>query len=106
MWYAIIGGAGLAVGLGLLIWGLRERRKRHEAERAADEARRKEAEAAALADANAGAAKNLQGQLDRMELQVEYQRKRLSEARKLLAEKAPLKTIKEWLDEEGQGGEI
>lgn len=32
MWYVITAAAGLLLGLGLLIWGLRERSQRHKAE--------------------------------------------------------------------------
>lgn len=35
MSYVIIAGAGLLLGLGLLVWGLRERAKRHAAEKQA-----------------------------------------------------------------------
>lgn len=106
MWYAIIAAAFLAVGLGLMIWALRERTKRHEAERGADAARRAEQEAAALAEANAGAAGMLRDQVARLEAQISAQRDRLAELRKLLVDKAPMPVIKEWLDQEGEGGEI
>ncbi len=33
MWYAIIGGIGLAIGIGLLIWALKERSARYNAEK-------------------------------------------------------------------------
>lgn len=35
MWYVIVAGAGLALGLGLLIWGMLERSARHKAEKEA-----------------------------------------------------------------------
>jgi len=106
MWYAIVGGAGLLIGLGLLIWGLRERSKRHEAERAMDKALAAEKAMAALASANAKAAGELQEQIERLEGQITAQRERLAAARKILVEKAPMPVIKEWLDQEGEGGEI
>lgn len=106
MGYAIVGGIGLLVGIGLMIWGLRERSKRHEAERAADKAKAAEKEALALAEANAGAAGLLQGQLSRLEGQVAAQRERIGELRKLVADKAPMPLIKEWIDKEGEGGEL
>ncbi len=106
MWYAIIAAAFLAVGIGLMFWALRERSKRHEAERAADKARAAEKEANDLANANAAAATLLQGQVKRLEAQLEGQRQRLAAARKILVDKAPMPVIKEWLDAEGEGGEL
>jgi uncharacterized protein HemX len=106
MWYAIIAAVFLSVGIGLMIWALRERTKRHEAERAADKALAAEESMAILAKANAEAAGLLTNQVGRLEGQLEAQRKRLAEARKLLAEKAPMPVIKAWLDDEGKGGEL
>jgi uncharacterized protein HemX len=106
VWYAIIAAVFLAVGIGLMFWALLERSKRHAAELGANAARRAEQEAASLADANAGAAGMLRDQLERLEAQVSAQRDRLAELRKLLGDKAPMPVIKEWLDQEGEGGEI
>jgi uncharacterized protein HemX len=106
VWYAIIAAVFLAVGIGLMIWALRERAKRHDAERAADKAEAARKEAVRVGDRNADAAEALQAANDRLETQVEELRYRVREARKLLKERAPMSTIKEWLDAEGQGGEL
>ena len=106
MWYAIIAAAFLAVGIGLMIWALRERSARHAAERSADESKSKERAALALASGNAAAAERLHGKFVQLEGQVAAQRDRISELRKLIADKAPMPVIKEWLDQEGEGGEL
>lgn len=106
MGYAIVGGVGLAVGLSLLWWALRERSARHKAERAADKARRGERLAAGRAKSNAAIADRLSSQLNRLERQVKAQRTRLAAVKDLLEKHGTMPLIKAWLDEEGKGGEI
>jgi uncharacterized protein HemX len=106
MGYVIVAGAGLAVGLGLMIWALTERGKRHEAERKADEAEHREQAQRELANQNASAAQNLEMQHGRMSEQLSVLRKALEEARTRLAESGDPEAVKTWLDEELKGGEV
>ena len=106
MWYVIVAGAGLALGLGLMIWALTERSKRHAAERKADEAAGKEEAARRLADQNAAAAQNLEFQHTRMNEQLQVLREELQRARKRLAELGEPGAVKDWLDDELKGGAV
>lgn len=100
MWYAISICGGLAIGIAFLVWALRERTKRHEAERVADAARA--AEAAALeALAAAHTTVDMQvGELNRTRTQVETVRTALDAARKKLVMCQDGPTVKAWLDEQ------
>lgn len=102
MWYAIIGGAGLALGLSLMAWALSERSKRHRAERIADERKRKEQEALDLAEAANRAVDALEKQCARREGQLQHVRQRLTDTRNLLHKHAPIGMVAKWLDEEGK----
>lgn len=100
MWYAIALGGGLLVGVGFLIWALKERTLRHEAERKADAATA--AERAAL-DALAAANNTVDmqgGELSRTKAQVETVRTALDAARKKLVMCQDGPTVKAWLDEQ------
>lgn len=100
MWYAILGGAGLLLGLGLMIFVLVERSKRHTAERAADTA--KAGESAALDHlATARETVNTQAaELTRTRLQVETIRTALNAAREQLVQCKDPASVKAWLDEQ------
>jgi hypothetical protein len=104
--YVISIGAGLALGLGLLIWGLRERSKRHAAERRADKAGKEVWAADARALANAKAAGQSEELHQRSAEQVEVLRARLREARERLVQCQDPKAIKDWLDSELEGGTL
>jgi len=106
MWYIITAGAGLALGIGLMIWALTERSKRHAAERAADAAEQKEKAQRQLAAQNASAAQNLEMQHGRMKEQLGILRGQLEETRKRLAESGDPEAIKSWLDDELKGGAV
>ena len=106
MGYLITGGAGLLLGLGLLIWGLRERSKRHAAERAADAAKNELEGAAAQADKNALAARKAEDFAERLDGQVTVLRDRLREARTRLAQCGDPKAVKAWLDQELEAEEL
>jgi hypothetical protein len=103
MWYAIIGAAGLALGLGLMIWALRERSKRHAAEKQAIEALDREGKATRVAADNARAAKDVEAYNTRLEAQVNQLRDRLDAARLILGERGSDVAVKKWLDEELEG---
>ena len=100
MWYAIVGGLGLAVGLGLMIWALRERNARLAAERAADRSDKDRLVAVDVANANAAQASELAEANKRIEAEVALLRGRLNEARVRLAETGDPKAVKGWLDSE------
>ena len=106
MWYAITAGAGLLLGLGLMIWGLTERSKRHAAERAADAARAAEKAAVALADQNAVKAGVLDQRNTALDQQITVLRAGLAIAREKLAPGGDPAAVKEWLDGELEGGEV
>lgn len=106
MGYAIVGGVGLLVGIGLMIWALRERSKRHEAERKADAAEAAATAARKLSADNAAAAQNLEMQHGRMSEQLQILRSALQEARRRLAESGDPEAVKAWLDEELKGGAV
>lgn len=102
MGYLIAAGAGLGIGIGFLIWALAERRKRHAAERAADEVRRKLGEAERIAENAASAASMLQAQVERLDSQLAVQRTQLDRTRRLIADRASIAVIEAWLNDEGQ----
>jgi len=102
MGIAIAAGAGLLLGLGLLIWGLRERSARHTAERRADAAERLRDQAVDTANHNAARAVEMENQALRLTKQLETVQGRLTEVRELVADKAPLETVKALLETEGK----
>lgn len=107
MWGVVITAAAfLAVGLSLMVWALRERSKRHEAEKATVQARVKEDEHRRLAAKNAGTVQNLEMQHGRMSEELTILRTALEKARKLLAESGDPETVKAFLDEQLKGGPV
>jgi hypothetical protein len=102
MGIAIAAGAGLLLGLGLLVWGLRERSKRHTAERAADKAESLRAQAADAANHNATRAVEMEDQAVRLTAQLDTLRGRLAEVRELVVDKAPIETVKALIDTESK----
>jgi predicted RNase H-like nuclease (RuvC/YqgF family) len=100
MWYVIIGAAGLLLGLGLMVWALRERSARHKAER----------EVSDLEDTikwKDQAIKNWRDGFDRLDVECKRQdtfimtlKSEIEELQtRLVAAKDP-ETIKDLLDEE------
>jgi len=100
MGYAIVGGIGLFVGIGLMIWALRERSKRHEAERKADKAQQERADFERAVKHNAQVAVNAEAETKRVERELDGVRLQLSEVRKRLAQCGDPKAVKAWLDDE------
>ncbi len=100
MGYAIVGGQGLLLSLGLMAWGLMERSKRHAAERKADKAEALRVKAVAIADQNGDKAKQLALERQRLEMQLGALRIRLDEAWESLAKTGDPKAVKDWLDKE------
>lgn len=94
------GGAGLLLGLGLMVWALRERSLRHRAERELDGAKLKTQSAQEAALANFAHAAELEQQIGRMAQQLATLRERLRETRIRLARCGDPKAVKAWLDEE------
>lgn len=100
MWYAIIAGAFLAVGLGLLIWGLIERKKRYESELKLKESQLEVQRRGSIIDDLGYQAGTLRAELDKSAQQVDVIRNRLEVTRaKLMACDDP-KVVKLWLDNE------
>lgn len=104
MWYAISIGAGLLVGLSLMIWSLSERAARHKAERAADEAKGKEEAAIFLAKQNFAVVEKLQGDLKAQRDRNAVLTNALQEAQARLLKCDDPKAIHDWLNEELKGG--
>ncbi len=100
MWYAITAGSGLLIGLGLMIWGLAERAKRHSAERDADKAMALLKTANDIAENNIKRVTELEQERSAQSDELAALRGRLNEARTRLAESADPKAVKEWLDAE------
>ena len=100
MWYAITAGSGLLLGLGLLIWGLSERSKRHAAERASDKAEADRQLFEQAAKDNAKAATESEDAAFRLANQLEVLRSKLRETRDRLARCNDPDTIRKWLDDE------
>jgi len=106
MGIAIAGGSGILLGLGLLLWALRERSKRHGAELRAMEAEKVKEEFESAAEHNAEISSELEVQAQRLSEQLAILRNRLSEARVRLAKAGSPEAIKEWLDKELEAEEL
>ena len=100
MGYAIVGGIGLAVGLGLMFWALIERKKRNQAELALKDERVKRIEAQRIADENRARVNELSENVGKLNAQLAVQRQRIGECRERLAEGGTPAAIKSWLDSE------
>lgn len=106
MGYVITGGAGLLLGVALLIWALRERGLRAKAEKEATQATVDLGIVRQAAAASADTAKDAEENVKRLEGQVTTLRQRLGEARQRLIEAEDPKAIKAWLDEELDAAEL
>jgi len=106
MGYAIVGGIGLAVGLGLMIWMLLERKKRHAAEREADQQAALRAQSDRIAGQNALAVSAAKAETDRARAELQIVREKLKEAYDRLVRCEDPQTIQSWLDAELKGGVI
>lgn len=100
MWYLITFGAGLLVGLGFLIWALRERSLRHTAERERDAAKEQQRSTAKKLEAVKALVEQLQVELKQARDGASALRLALQEAQKRLLECNDPATVKAWLDEE------
>jgi len=100
MGYAITGGAGLLVGLALMIWALRER----SAKAVAEQAERKAVAQCKLFEEavyrHGASIVGLTDNLDAANSQIGVLRKRLEEARDRLIAREDPETLREWLDAE------
>lgn len=100
MWYVIAALVGVAIGVGLLIWGLRERRLRYEAEKKLVET---DAQVGRLLvevhdlKKQAGA---LEDERAKVDAQVVTLRRVVDELRTRLVACADVKAIKSWLMKE------
>lgn len=102
MGIAISGAAGLILGLGLLIWGLKQKNARHAAERSADQAREHQKTAIAAANHNAAQVAELEKRSIRLIDQVEVLRGRLRAVRGVVAQTGDMATIRKLLDSESR----
>ncbi|MCU0913016.1 MAG: hypothetical protein MUC88_00460 [Planctomycetes bacterium] len=106
MWYAVIGGAGLIVGLVLMIWALDERADKQRAENDAKDAGERERECRKIADANRERVFELERQIKTMDDQAAVLRGQLQETRDRLAKCGDPEAVRQWLDHELEGGEV
>ena len=106
MWYVIVAGVGVALGISLLVWALSERSKRSKAEKLAL-ARGSVIEkmSAQLKQRDIRIAVQ-RGDAKRQEEQIEVLRATLGVLRKKLVDCRDPATIKAWLDEELTGGTV
>jgi hypothetical protein len=100
MGYLISAGAGLAVGLVILVWALRLRSKLAAAEKKALEADAARLEAVRIAGQNAQAAHNAEQATIRVERQLDGLRNQLKETQRRLAQSGNPTAVKAWLDAE------
>lgn len=100
MGYAIVGGIGLVIGISFLIWALRERSSRHEAERAADAARVAATDLRQALSANQVALSTERDAHDATRLGANALRALLDALRVQLRASRDPATVKAWLDHE------
>ena len=96
MWYAILLGLGLALGLAMMIWALRERTARQAAETKAAEATKYREIAEGVAKDNAVAVDKTKEELQRYKDLVVELYKEIERLKGLLLKGDP-EAIKEWL---------
>jgi hypothetical protein len=104
--YLLTGGAGLLGVLGCTIWALVERSRRKSADIVAVKETAKAIRAEGIAKQNAAVVGDLKAELKSARFESREMENRLKELRKRLAECADPQTIKDWLDELGQGGSL
>lgn len=100
MWYAICLGIGLAIGVGFLIWALRERAKRGDAEKGMDAALAQVTRLEEHIKKEQIIAANLQAELARENARVTVLRRALEEAQQRLLSCNDPKAVREWLEAE------
>lgn len=106
MGIAISAGAGLIMGVALLIWGLRQKNARHAAERSADKAEQERKDAVGVANANSASVARLEEARAKLASEVMVLRDRLGETYNRLAECGDPEDIKAWLDSELKAEEL
>lgn len=100
MTYLAIGGAGLAVGLSLMIWALTERSKRGRAERLCAAAERRVEQYAAIARTNGEHAADVEKQNHRARVENGHLRHALKDAVSRLRNCRDPKALSDWLRKE------
>ncbi len=105
MWYAILLAAGLAIGLGLMIWALTERRKRYEAEKKLQESETYRLEAVRVADVNRGVVVKVKEDLSRADEATEILYRELNNIKEMIVESGDSELLDAWLEAEFEAGE-
>ena len=100
MWYAICLGIGFAIGAGFLIWGLRERSLRNDAEKAIMAFEARVADLERIGKQAATTVENLRAELTREHARVLVLRSTLEQAQQRLLACNDPETIKKWLEDE------
>ncbi len=103
MWYLITFGGGLAIGIAFLIFALRERSLRQEAEANVTKITQQLTQATSIAANNAKVADDLKAECIRNEERLGVLRKTLQEAQQRLLACNDPKAVKDWLDAELKG---
>lgn len=96
MWYAILLGLGLVLGLTMMVWALRERSSRQAAETKASEATKYREIAEGVAKENSAAVDKAKAELYKYKELVLELYKEIDRLKNLLL-KGDSETIKEWL---------
>lgn len=97
MWYAILLGAGLLVGLAMMIWALRERKARFTAEAVLKDVQVERDKFSAIADANREAAVRAAQDTAKCKETSALLYAELDKARDLLVKFGDTEAIREWL---------
>ena len=100
MWYVIVAGAGLVLGIGLLIWGLRERSARNNAEKETYDLQQKLAWTEAASDTWKQQCDAQREALLAAEAWSEQQKVTIADLQERLIKSKDPQAIKDWLDEE------
>lgn len=98
----ISSGAGLAATVGLLIWVIVERGKRHAAEQRISTAEKLRDEAVSTANQNARHAAEMGDQAARLTEQVQALNDRLAEVRDVVATNASITMVRKLLEDEAK----
>lgn len=99
MGYVIAAGIGLALGIGLLIWALRERGRRQDAEERALKLTLEIAQLNVNLAQYGARCTRLTTDREAAEVQLQKLRELLDDAQALLKTSTDIKTVKNWLDE-------
>jgi hypothetical protein len=106
MWYAIFIILGLSLGIGMMIWALRERSKRFAAEKKMNEEVQYRLKAEQVADTNRESLERVLQDLDKANNTIKKLYQELEDVKNMLIKCGDAKALKDWLSSELKGGVI